>query len=130
MSNQITILGNLGKDAELAFSPKGDPYVRFSLADNVGYGDKKHTLWWKAVLFGKRAEKLSPFLKKGSAVVIFGEVQGDPATGNPKLWTSNSGETKASFEMMISEVWLTGKPSENSKVEGKAQQAKDEEDMM
>lgn len=69
-----TIAGNLGKDAELKSTQGGDQFCRFSVAVTTGWGDRKATTWWDVTRWGKGADKLADFLKKGSKVAVSGEI--------------------------------------------------------
>lgn len=74
MSNSISFVGKLGKDSERGSYSNGQ-YLKFSVAENVGWGDKKTTNWWNCTLFGKQAEgSLMDYLLKGAQVFIVGEV--------------------------------------------------------
>lgn len=74
MSNSISFVGKLGKDSERQSYAKGQ-FLKFSVAENVGWGDKKTTNWWNCTLFGKQAEgSLMDYLTKGAQVFIVGEV--------------------------------------------------------
>lgn len=72
--NSCTIFGRLGQDAEYMTTQGGTGMLKFSVANNTGYGDKKQTNWFRCVMWGERGQKLVEFLKKGSAVVVTGEV--------------------------------------------------------
>lgn len=69
-----TIAGNLGRDAELKPTQNGDQYCRFTVAVTTGWGDRKATTWWDVTRWGKGADKLAGFLKKGSKVAVSGEI--------------------------------------------------------
>lgn len=69
----LTGLARLGDDAELRFTQGGEPVAELPLAFNYGQKDssgKKPTQWIRATIFGKRAEALAPYLKKGTAVSV------------------------------------------------------------
>lgn len=68
--NVICITGNLGKDAELKAMQDGTPVLKFSVADSQGRD--KPAIWWSADLFGKRAETLAQYMKKGQQVTVTG----------------------------------------------------------
>ncbi len=76
--NKAVISGNLGKDAELKFTPQQMAVVQFSVAVNKrvksgdGYADR--TDWINCVMFRERAERLAPSLKKGTKVAIEGHL--------------------------------------------------------
>lgn len=96
MSNQIVVLGRLGKDAEKG-NAGSTPMLKFSVGDTVGYGDKKSTNWWNCVLFGKQAEgALAQYLVKGAQVQIIGELK------------SREYEGKTYYDLNVSRVELVG----------------------
>ncbi len=68
------IAGNLGKDAEFKTTQGGDQFCRFTVAVSTGWGDKKTTTWWDVTRWGKGADKLAGFLKKGAKVAVSGEI--------------------------------------------------------
>ena len=78
MSNQITLTGHLGSDAELAYSPQGDARLTFSVADDLnrkgrdGQWEKVGTTWWRCTAWKDQAEALAPLLVKGAKVVVTG----------------------------------------------------------
>jgi single-strand DNA-binding protein len=76
VSNTITFHGRLTKDAWTGATKDGKAMARFTVAEDVGYGDKKHTNFHDVALFGKRAEGgLVQYLVKGQAVFIAGEIK-------------------------------------------------------
>ena len=70
----ITLAGNIGKNAELRKTGSGDQVAGFSLAVNDGFGDKQRTLWFDVSIWGKRAETLAPMLTKGGKVCVTGDL--------------------------------------------------------
>ena len=77
--NKITLSGNLGADAELRYTKSGNPVVTFSLAVNerTPNGDGswgEYTNWPDCVMFGKRAEALAPWLRKGTKISLLGHI--------------------------------------------------------
>jgi single-strand DNA-binding protein len=97
--NNITIAGQLGKDAELRTLSSGDMVCSFSVADSQGRD--KPTIWWNASLFGKRAESLSPYLMKGQAVTISGSV-------TEREWTDKDGQKRKSMDVRVNDLALQG----------------------
>ena len=71
--NQIIICGHVGNAEELKKLPNDTPVIRFSIAGNTGFGDKKKTTWYRCSLFGKQAQSVQPFITKGKAVQVVGE---------------------------------------------------------
>lgn len=97
--NNITVAGQLGKDAEVRFLPNGDPVANFSIADSQG--KTKPTIWWNCQLFGKRAESLSQYLVKGQSVTISGVV-------TQREYTDKEGQKRTAQNVNVNEVALQG----------------------
>ncbi len=73
MSNSITFIGRLTRDSEK--KDVGSGLLSFSVANDVGFGDKKVTNFFNCNIWGKRAETLSAHLTKGKQIVVYGELQ-------------------------------------------------------
>ncbi len=97
--NNLTIAGNLGKDAEIRHIPDGTPVASFSVADSQGRD--KPTIWWRCQLFGKRAESLAPYLTKGAQVTVTGSV-------TERDWTDKDGMARKSMDVRVNDVALQG----------------------
>jgi single-strand DNA-binding protein len=97
--NNITIAGQLGKDAEVRFLPNGDPVSNFSIADSQG--KNKDTIWWNCQIFGKRAESLSPYLVKGQSLTVSGIVV-------QRKYTDKNGQEKIATNVNVNELALQG----------------------
>jgi len=114
--NNLTIAGQLGKDAEIKYMPNGDPVASFSVADSQG--KDKSTIWWNASLFGKRAESLAPYLTKGQAVTITGTV-------TEREWVDKEGGKRKSMDVRVQDIALQGgKRDEAPRQEPQRQAAK------
>lgn len=72
--NVFTAIGRVGRDAELKYTQGGDAILRFSVAVDSGYGEKKTTVWLDCAMFGKRGEKLVEYVKKGDRIGVTGEL--------------------------------------------------------
>jgi single-strand DNA-binding protein len=103
--NNLTIAGQLGRDAEVRFLPNGDPVANFSIADSQG--KDKDAIWWNCQLFGKRAESLAQYLTKGQAVTITGSV-------SQRKYTDKNGVEKISTDVRVNDVALQGGRKENT----------------
>lgn len=99
--NKISATGRLAADAEVRFTPSGDPVASFRLASDVGFGDKKTTNWFQCQIWGKRAEALTPHLTKGQQVTAFGTLTLRP-------WKDRDGQEKLSADIRIDEIELQG----------------------
>jgi len=77
--NKVFLIGNLGKDPELRYTPAGRPVANFSMATTEHWTDKsgekqKRTEWHNIVLWGRQAEVANQYLKKGSSCYIEGRI--------------------------------------------------------
>lgn len=110
MSYHTTILvGNLGKEPEMRYTPSGQAVTSFSVAVSEQFtnssGEKvKRTIWFRVSAWGKQAETCNQYLHKGSKVLVEGRLSADPATGNPKTFTKQDGTTGANFEVTAQTV--------------------------
>lgn len=77
MFNKVILIGRLGRDPELRVSQSGSSFANFTLATNDGFGDNKRTDWHNVTAFGKTAESICKFLKKGSICALEGRIQYD-----------------------------------------------------
>lgn len=73
--NQCQFIGRLGKDPESRFMPSGDPVVNFSIACGWKGKDKEGVEWVRVVAFGKLAEIIAQYLRKGSQIYISGSMR-------------------------------------------------------
>lgn len=72
--NQLQIIGNIGKFAEIKTLPSGKRVLSFSLAVNEKRGQEDITTWFDCSMFGERLDALSPLLTKGKQVFVQGPV--------------------------------------------------------
>ncbi len=73
MSNSISVIGNIGKDAETR-EAGNSTVTNFSLANSVGFGDRKQTIWFDCAIWGKQGDRLQQHLTKGTKVFVSGEM--------------------------------------------------------
>jgi single-strand DNA-binding protein len=109
MSAQYLVLvGSLGKDPEMRYTPSGTAVTTFSMATGRTYNDGekkvKETCWFRVTVWGKKAEACNDFLRKGSKVTVSGRLVPDTDTGGPKIWEDKGGKPHANFEVNASEV--------------------------
>ena len=109
MFHTIIIVGNLGKDPEMRYTPSGQAVTSFSLATNRNYTGSngqqvKETIWFRINAWGKLAETCNNYLHKGSKVLVEGRLQADATTGGPRTFTRQDGTTSASFEVVASTI--------------------------
>lgn len=105
----IILVGNLGRDPEMRYTPSGQPVTNFSVAVNDNYvnnnGERiERTIWFRVSTWGKNAENCNQYLKKGRKVLVEGRMVVDPATGGPRIWTKQDGTSAASYEVSANTV--------------------------
>jgi single-strand DNA-binding protein len=109
MYHTIIIVGNLGRDPEMRYTPSGQAVTNFNVATNRQYTDSngqqvKETIWFRVSTWGKQAETCNQYLKKGNKVLVEGRLVPDQATGGPRVWTRQDGTATASFEVSANTV--------------------------
>jgi len=100
MYQKIIQVGNLGSDPELRYTQSGKAVCNFSMAVNL----RDKTSWYRVSTWEKLAEACKEYLHKGSKVLVEGELDFDPGTGNPKMYTRKDGETSTVFEVTAIKV--------------------------
>lgn len=113
MYHKVIIVGNLGADPEMRYTPSGTPVTNFSVASNRRWtnqqGDlQEETAWFRIACWGKLAETTNQYLSKGRQVLVEGRMQPDPDTGGPRVWTGNDGVARASYEVTAENVRFLG----------------------
>ena len=109
MFHTIIVVGNLGRDPEMRYTPSGQAVTNFSLATSRQYTDAsgqqvKETIWFRVSAWGKQAETCNQYLKKGSKVLVEGRLIADASTGGPRLYPRQDGTSGSSFEISASTV--------------------------
>jgi single-strand DNA-binding protein len=89
----VHIAGHLGQDPESRFTPTGQKVTTLRVATNVRKGGKDETVWWRVTIWGDRFDKMMPYLKKGSAIFVMGEMS------SPRIYTDKNGSPQVSVEM-------------------------------
>ena len=124
MYQKLIIIGRLGKDPEMRFTPTGQAVTSFSVATDRQWTDQdgksvKETVWFRVAAWGKLAESCSNFLQKGKLVMVEGRLTVDPKTGGPRIWKGSDDLVHTSFEIAAATVKFLS-PS-NKKVEGQVE---------
>lgn len=105
--NKIIVIGNLGRDPELRYTPQGNAVCDFSVATNEKRRDKSGELqsvvtWFKITLWNKQAENASKYLTKGSSIYIEGRLRIEE-------WTDRDGNNRYSLEVNATDMqFLSG----------------------
>lgn len=106
--NKAIILGNVGKDPEIRYSADGKAIANFSVATSSSWKDKagakqEQTEWHRISAFGKLAEIIGEYIKKGSQIYIEGRIQ-------TRKWTDKDGVEKYSTEVIADQMTMLGGP--------------------
>jgi single-strand DNA-binding protein len=118
----ILIIGHLGRDPEMRYTPAGQAVTNFNLASNRQYTNAngqpvKETIWFRVATWGKTAENCNQYLEKGSLVLVEGRLVCDPDTGGPRLYSRQDGTPSASFELSANTVrFLSGREGESEAI--------------
>ena len=109
MYHTIIIVGNLGKDPEMRYTPAGQAVTSFNVATSRQFTASngqavKETIWFRVSAWGKQAETCNQYLKKGSKVLVEGRLTPDLATGGPKTYTRKDGTSGASYDVSANTV--------------------------
>lgn len=112
MFHKVILVGNLGRDPEMRYTPSGQAVSNLSVATNRTYTDSsgnqvKETVWFRVAVWGKQAEACHQYLRKGRQVLVEGRLTPDE-NGNPRIWTGQDGTARASFEVTAQTVRFLG----------------------
>jgi single-strand DNA-binding protein len=105
--NKVILVGNLGADPETRYLPSGDAVANIRLATTDRYKDKASnefkelTEWHRVAFFGRLAEIVNEYLKKGSSVYIEGRIR-------TRKWTDQSGQERYSTEIVADQMQMLG----------------------
>jgi len=105
--NKVILVGNLGRDAELRYTPGGAPVATLNMATTEVWNDKtsgqkqEKTEWHRIVLWGKSAESLSEYLTKGKQIYVEGRLQ-------TRKWQDKDGHDKYTTEIRGDRIVLLG----------------------
>lgn len=104
--NKIILVGNLGRDPELRYTPQGTPVCSFTLATNERRKDRSGeaqdiTTWFRVTLWGRQAEAASQYLTKGRPIYIEGRLRVEE-------WTDRDGRQRYTLEVQASDMQFIG----------------------
>ena len=105
--NKIILVGNLGRDPELRYTPQGTPVCSFSLATNEKRKDRTTgenndvTTWFRITLWGRQAETASQYLQRGRPVYIEGRLRVEE-------WTDRDGKPRHTLEVHATDMQFIG----------------------
>lgn len=105
--NKAILIGNLGRDPEVRYSPSGSAVANVTLATSESWKDKnsgekqEKTEWHRVVFFGRLAEIAGEYLKKGSQVYVEGRLQ-------TRKWQDKEGHDRYTTEIVANEMQMLG----------------------
>ena len=103
--NKVILIGNLGADPEVRYTPDGAPVANFNLATSESWNDRtsgekqERTEWHRLVLWRKLAEIAGQYLKKGSKIYVEGKLQ-------TRSWEDQSGQKRYTTEIVVNELQM------------------------
>ncbi len=108
--NKVILIGNLGADPELRYTPNGVAVATFNLATNERWPDKdgnfqEHTEWHRVVAWRKQAEIVGEYLKKGSQVYVEGKLR-------TRSWEDQNGVKRYQTEIIVQNLQMLGRRGE------------------
>jgi len=116
--NKVMIIGNLGSEPEMRFTPNGNPVTTFRVATNRSYSTpegerKEETEWFTVVAWGKLAEQCNQFLAKGKLVYTEGRL-------HTRMWEGQDGQKHYRTEVIANRVTFLDRQSSAPLPEDKA----------
>jgi single-strand DNA-binding protein len=104
--NKVILVGNLGRDAELRYTPGGAAVATLNMATTEVWNDKsgqkqEKTEWHRVVLWGKQAESLQEYLTKGKQIYVEGRLQ-------TRQWDDKDGNKRYTTEIKADRITLLG----------------------
>jgi single-strand DNA-binding protein len=100
--NKCMIIGNLGRDPEMRYTPGGQAVTQFSVATNRNFRDQQgewqsETEWFRVVVWGDQGERVAEYLRKGHKVYVEGRLQ-------TRQWEDQSGNKRYTTELIANRV--------------------------
>ncbi len=125
MYHKVMLIGNLGRDPEMRYTPQGTPVTTFTVATNRVYtnaaGEQmQETVWFRVSAWGRLAETCNQYLRRGMRVYIEGRLVPDPNTGSPRMFTRQDGTVGTSFELRAQVVKFLSSRQDMAAAEGAA----------
>lgn len=121
--NHLTLAGHLGADPEVRFTSSGQKVTTLRVATRTRKGGKDDTIWWRVTVWGEQFDKMIPYLKKGSPIVAFGELD------KPEIFTNREGKPQISMSMTAFNLSFSpfGRSSEGSSSSNMSGESKESE---
>jgi len=125
--NKVQLIGHLGADPESRFMTSGNAVANFSLATNESWKSaegeiKDKTEWHKIVIYGKKAETATEYMKKGQLVYIEGRLQ-------TRSWEDKDKVKRYTTEVLCDTFTMLGRKSDNADAGASAQASEQDDDL-
>ena len=109
--NKIIVIGNLGNDPEMRYTPNGQSVTSFNIASNRRYRtadgeQREETEWFRCSAFGRLADVCNQYLTRGQQVYVEGRLRG-------RSYTDRDGQPRYSLDIMLTEMQMLGRRGEN-----------------
>ena len=114
--NKVILIGRLGKDPEVKYTPSGAPVAKFSLATDEVFKDRageqqRRTEWHNIVAWNRLAEICGEYLTKGKQIYIEGSIRS-------RQWEDQSGNKRTSYEIVAREMKMLGSKADSERAAG------------
>lgn len=128
MYQRIVIVGRLGRDVEMRYTPQGQAVANMSVATDKSWTDasgkkQEQTVWFKVSVWGKQAEACNQYLSKGRTVLVEGEMQ------ESKPYQKKDGTWACSLDLRAMNVRFLGKGEEHAATSNDTRNTVDEEEI-
>jgi single-strand DNA-binding protein len=134
MFHRVTLIGNVGQEPQMRYTPDGTPVTSLSVATKTSLSKETKpecptgwkesyngrnwevTTWWRVTCWRGLAETVNQYVRKGQQIFVEGEMAGEAANGNlnPRVWTGQDGTARASFEITARTVKFLGSREEGA----------------
>ena len=109
--NKIIVIGNLGRDPEMRYTPSGQAVTSFSVASSRRYRtsdgeQREETEWFNVSAFGRLSEICNQYLTRGQQVYVEGRLRG-------RSYTDRDGQPRYSLDIMLTEMQMLGRRGDN-----------------
>ena len=110
--NKVILIGNLGRDPEVRYTQGGTAVANFTMATTDAWQDaagekKERTEWHRIVVWGKQAEVVGEYLRKGRPVYVEGSLQ-------TREWTDREGQKRYTTEVRAQRIQFLGRPDDRA----------------
>ena len=112
--NHTMIAGHLGADPEVRFTSSGQKVTTLRVAAKARRSGKDETIWWRVTIWGEQFDKMIPYFKKGSSIIVMGELN------KPEIFTDRDGKPQVSMSLTAYNLSFSpfGRPDSAGSSEG------------